>query len=62
MSVDEITNDELESYLANGKCLTYCGGISISNSNFIHLKEGRMSTARGMTLEYAKEMMPSLTQ
>ena len=61
MSVDEITNDELVSYLANGKCLTYCGGISISNSNFIHLKEGRMSTARGMTLEYAKEMMPSLT-
>ena len=60
MSVDEIPNNELESYLANGKCLTYCGGISISNSNFIHLKEGRMSTARGMTLEYAKEMMSSL--
>lgn len=60
MSVDEITNDELESYLANGKCLTYCGGISISNSNFIHLKEGRMSTARGMTLEYAKDLYQSL--
>lgn len=60
MSVDKITDDEFESYLANGKCLTYCGGISISNSNFIHLKEGRMSTARGMTLEYAKEMMSSL--
>lgn len=60
LSVDEISHDELEYYLKNNKCLTYCGGISISNSNFIHLKEGRMSTARGMTLEYAKEMMSSL--
>lgn len=60
MSVDRITNDELEYYLSNGKYLTYCGGISISNSNFIHLKKGRMSTAKGMTLEYAKELMPIL--
>ncbi len=60
MSVDKITDDELEIYLLDGKCLTYCGGISISNSNFVHLKEGRMSTARGMTLEYAKELRKSL--
>lgn len=60
MSVDKITDDELEVYLSDGKCLTYCGGISISNSNFVHLKEGRMSTARGMTLEYAKELRKSL--
>ena len=60
MSVDNITDDELEIYLSDGKCLTYCGGISISNSNFVHLKEGRMSTARGMTLEYAKELRKSL--
>ena len=60
MSVDKITDDELEIYLSDGKCLTYCGGISVSNSNFVHLKEGRMSTARGMTLEYAKELRKSL--
>lgn len=60
MSVDKITENELESYLENEKCLNYCGGISISNSDFIHLKEGRMSTAMGMTLEYAKEMMSNL--
>ncbi len=60
MSVDNITDDELEIYLSDGKCLTYCGGISVSNSNFVHLKEGRMSTARGMTLEYAKELRKSL--
>lgn len=57
MSMDNISTEELEKYLADKKCLTYCGGISISNSKFIHLKEGRMSTARGMTLEYALEMM-----
>lgn len=60
MSVDEISSDELEFYLSKGNCLNYCGGISILNSNFIHLKEGRMSTATGMTVEYAKEFMSSL--
>lgn len=60
LGIDEITDEELEAYLSTGKCLTYCGGISITASNFIHLKEGRMSTAKGMTLEYAKEMLASL--
>lgn len=60
LSVDMISDDELEEYLSTGKCLTYCGGISITDAKFVHLKEGRMSTARGMTLEYAKEMMSSL--
>lgn len=60
MSIDEISPDQLEAYLATGDCLNYCGGIQITNSRFIHLKEGRMSTARGMTLEYAKEMMSNL--
>jgi len=60
LSVDEISTDELEAYLAEKRCLTYCGGILISDANFIHLKEGRMSTAKGMTLEYAKEMMSNI--
>ncbi|MBP3707398.1 MAG: Maf family protein [Clostridia bacterium] len=60
LSVDEISDEELEAYLSKGNCLTYCGGFSITDANFVHLKEGRMSTAKGMTLEYAKEMMSSL--
>lgn len=60
LSVDNISDEELEAYLATGKCLTYCGGISITDASFVHLKEGRMSTARGMTLEYTKEMMANL--
>lgn len=61
MSVDNISDEELDNYLSDGKCLTLCGGISISNALFVHLKEGRLSTAQGMTLEYTKEMMKSLS-
>ena len=60
LSVDNISDEELEAYLAKGTCLSYCGGISITDSNFIRLKEGRLSTAKGMTLEDAKELMSNL--
>ena len=36
--------------------------ISINNALFVHLKEGRLSTAKGMTIEYAKEMMSNLAE
>ena len=62
LSVDNISDDEVANYLKDGKCLSVCGGISINNCLFVHLKEGRMSTARGMTLEYAKEIMSSLNE
>lgn len=60
LSVDNISDEQLEEYLKDEKCLTLCGGIVIDNCSFVHLKEGRMSTARGMTLEYAQELMKSL--
>ena len=60
LCVDNISDEELENYLKDGKCLSICGGISINNALFVHLKEGRLSTAKGMTLEYAEEMMKSL--
>ena len=62
LSVDNISDEEVEIYLKDSKCLSVCGGISINNCLFVHLKEGRMSTARGMTLEYAKEIMSSLNE
>lgn len=62
LSVDNISDDEVVNYLKDGKCLSVYGGISINNCLFVHLKEGRMSTARGMTLEYAKEIMSSLNE
>lgn len=60
LSVDLISNKDLEEYLEKGQSLSYCGGFSITDANFVHLKEGRMSTAKGMTLEYVKEMMQNL--
>ena len=60
LSVDNISDEQLEEYLKDEKCLTLCGGIVIDNCSFVHLKEGRLSTARGMTLEYSKELMKSL--
>ncbi len=62
LSIDNISDEEMDNYLKDGTCLSLCGGISINNALFVHLKEGRLSTARGMTLEYAKEMMSSLTE
>ncbi len=62
LSVDDISDEEIEDYLKDGNCLSLCGGISINSALFVHLKEGRLSTAKGMTLEFAKEMMSSLTE
>lgn len=62
MSVDNISDDELEKYLETKECLTLCGGILITKCPFLHLKEGKMSTARGMTIEYAKELLASLKE
>lgn len=60
LSVDDISEEEIDDYVKNKNSLSFCGGISITNASFVHLKEGRMSTAKGMTLEYAKEMLESL--
>ena len=50
LSVDNITDEEMDNYLNDGACLTVCGGVSINNASFVHLKEGRLSTAKGLTL------------
>ena len=60
MSMDIFSEDRLESYLENSKPLTKCGGISISDADFMHLEEGKMSTAYGMTIEYLQEMMKEI--
>ena len=62
LSVDNLSDEEVEDYLKDEKCLSVCGGISLNNCLFVHLKEGRLSTAKGMTLEFAKEMMANLKE
>lgn len=60
LSIDNISEKEIDNYLKDDTCLSLCGGISINNALFVHLKEGRLSTAKGMTIEYVKELMNSL--
>lgn len=60
MSVDYISDEAVEEWANNSNCLRCCGGISIAYDNFVHLKEGRLSTAKGLTLEYAKELIKNL--
>jgi predicted house-cleaning NTP pyrophosphatase (Maf/HAM1 superfamily) len=60
MSFDDISDEVLEDWVNNSNCLSWCGGISVVFADFIHLKEGRLSTAKGMTLEYAEELMKNL--
>lgn len=60
MSMDHIPDTTLEDYLANQKPLTKCGGFTIMDAPFVHLEEGRYSTACGLTTEYVEEMIKGL--
>ena len=61
-SLDDISDEELDTYLKDKRCLTICGGISLVTTPFLHHKEGRRSTANGMTLEYATELINNLKE
>lgn len=59
MRMDDISEEELEDYLANNNPLSKCGGINIVDTKFLHLVEGKMSTAVGMTIEYLQDLLSS---
>lgn len=59
MRMDKLSEEQLEDYLTNKKPLTKCGGINIDDAEFLHLEEGKMSTACGMTTEYLQELLSS---
>ena len=60
LSYDNISKGELEIFIKNSDPLSVCGGANPNNAPFIHLAEGRLSTARGLTLEYVEEMYRKL--
>ena len=60
MRMDEFSEEELEDYLTNKEPLSKCGGIHIDYAEFLHLEEGKMSTARGMTIEYLQDLLSTL--
>lgn len=54
---DEILAD----YLSKSSPLTKCGGISILDTPALELIEGNISTAIGLTIEYVKEMLTTIS-
>lgn len=60
MSMDKISEDELISFLKKGTTLKCCGGFNISDAPFVHLEEGSMSTAMGMTTEFVKDFISKI--
>lgn len=58
--MDDLSDAEIEKFLKNGAWNTVCGAANVNNALFVRLAEGRLSTAKGMTLEYLTEMMKSL--
>lgn len=59
MRMDNISDESIEDYLVNELYLTKCGGMHISDG-FLHLEEGRISTASGMTIEYLQDFLETL--
>lgn len=60
MRMDYISDEELENYLATKSPLAKCAGINIIDAPFLHLEDGKMSTARGMTVEYLIDMLSQI--
>jgi len=60
MRMDYISDEELENYLATKSPLSRCAGINIIETPFLHLVEGRISTARGMTIECLIDMLSQI--
>lgn len=56
MSMDNISDETIEKYITNNEPLTKCGRISISDADFLHLEDGKLSTACGMTIEDINKM------
>lgn len=62
MHMEYATSQDIEAYLITGKPLTKCGGINVKDTPFLHLVEGKLSTAMGMTIEYLEEMLKSIEE
>ena len=60
MRMDYIADEELEKYLSTDIPLTRCAGINIADTPGLHLEEGKMSTARGMTVQYLIDMLSQI--
>lgn len=60
MRMDIVSSQTLEEYLATKSPLKKCGGINIFDTPFLHLEEGKLSTAGGLTVEYLIDMLDKI--
>ena len=60
LSVDNISDEELDAYIENGRCMSCCGAVVVDGNQHVRLREGKASNACGMTIEYALEMLKDL--
>ena len=60
LGMDTISDEDLEQYLRTGTPLSKCGGINILETPSLYLLEGRLSTAKGLTVEYLIDMLSKL--
>ena len=58
--VDDLSDAAVEEFLSLGTWDKVCGVANVNNASFVHVKSGRLSTAQGMTLEYAQEFLKNL--
>ena len=58
--VDKLTEAEIDKYREDERVLTACGGLIVDGNPFVHIEEGRASAAKGMTLEFAQELLKEL--
>ena len=60
LRMDYISDEDLEHYLATGSPLSKCAGINITSTPGLHLEDGKLCTARGMTVEFLIDMLSEI--
>ena len=62
VGMENISDEALDKYIQEVDVQSIAGGVGINSATFVHLREGRLSTARGMTLEFAEEMKKTMDE
>lgn len=57
MKMDNVSDSDIDSYISSVPVTSICGGINITKTPFLHLVEGKMSTANAMTTELIDEIL-----
>ena len=61
MRMENVSEYDVDCYLAKTDPLLKCAGIHLSDTSFLHLEDGFYSTACGMTVEYLRNFIYIVT-